>query len=62
MSLLAALVVLYGIRFQPALAQCLSKLAGVCALVVLTLSLGLLLSGLFVGTLIGLLGFSMWMS
>jgi putative nucleotidyltransferase with HDIG domain len=45
MSLLAAVVVLYGIRFQQALAQSLAKVAGVCALVLLTLASGLLLSG-----------------
>src|SRR5206468_2653065 len=45
MSLLAGLVVLYSVRFQQALAQSLVKVAGVCALVVLTLAAGLLLSG-----------------
>ena len=44
MSLLTAVVALYGVRFQHALAQSLSKIAGVCALVVLTLALCLLLS------------------
>jgi cyclic-di-AMP phosphodiesterase PgpH len=44
MTLLAVLVVLYGIRFQAALAVSLSKIAGVCALVILTIGLSLLLS------------------
>jgi putative nucleotidyltransferase with HDIG domain len=44
MSLLAALVMLYVVRFQHALAESLPKIAGVCALAVLTLTLGLLLS------------------
>jgi putative nucleotidyltransferase with HDIG domain len=44
LALLAALVVLYVIRFQAALAQSLPKAAGVCALVLLTLALGLALS------------------
>jgi putative nucleotidyltransferase with HDIG domain len=44
MGLLAALVVLYVIRFQHALAESLPKITGVCALAVLTLTLGLLLS------------------
>ncbi len=44
LGLLSALVVLYVIRFQPALAQSLPKIAGVCALVLLTLSLALVLS------------------
>jgi len=44
MSLLAALVFLYVIRFQHALAESLPKIVGVCALAVLTLALGLLLS------------------
>ncbi len=44
MSLLATLVVLYVVRFQQSLAQSLPKIAGVCALVVLTLFLGMLLS------------------
>jgi putative nucleotidyltransferase with HDIG domain len=44
MSLLAALVVLYVIRFQHALAESLPKITGVCALAVLTLTLGLLMS------------------
>ncbi|MFL5245140.1 MAG: HD family phosphohydrolase [Gemmataceae bacterium] len=44
MSLLAALVFLYVIRFQNALAESLPKILGVCALAVLTLALGLLLS------------------
>jgi putative nucleotidyltransferase with HDIG domain len=42
-SLLAGVVVLYVVRFQQALAESLPKLAGVCALVLLTLVLGLLL-------------------
>ncbi|MBY0526512.1 MAG: HDIG domain-containing protein [Gemmataceae bacterium] len=42
-SLLAALVVLYVVRFQHSLAQSLPKIVGVCVLVVLTLALGLLL-------------------
>jgi len=45
MSLLAAVVGLYSARFQPALVQSLSKISGVCGLVVTTLALGLLLSG-----------------
>jgi putative nucleotidyltransferase with HDIG domain len=45
MSLLALLVVLYSNRFQPALAQSLSKIAGVCALVILTVAFSLFLSG-----------------
>jgi putative nucleotidyltransferase with HDIG domain len=45
MSLQAAVVVLYGARFQQALAQSLAKITGVCALVMATLALGLLLSG-----------------
>jgi putative nucleotidyltransferase with HDIG domain len=44
MGLLGALILLYVIRFQAALAQSLSKIVGVCALVVLTLALSLLLS------------------
>ncbi len=44
MSLLAVLVMLYVVRFQQSLAQSLPKIAGVCALVVLTLFLGMLLS------------------
>jgi putative nucleotidyltransferase with HDIG domain len=43
-SLLAALVVIYVARFQTGLAQSLPTIAGVCALVLLTLALGLLLS------------------
>jgi putative nucleotidyltransferase with HDIG domain len=43
LSLLSALVVLYVVRFQQGLAQSLPKVAGVCALVLLTLVLGLLL-------------------
>jgi cyclic-di-AMP phosphodiesterase PgpH len=45
MSLLAALVVLYSVRFQQALAQSFSKIAGVCALVILTEALALVLNG-----------------
>jgi putative nucleotidyltransferase with HDIG domain len=45
MSLLAALAVLYSIRFQQALASSQSKIIGVCALVVLTMALCLALSG-----------------
>jgi putative nucleotidyltransferase with HDIG domain len=45
LSLLALLVVLYVQRFQASLAHSLPKILGVCALVVLTLVLGLLLSG-----------------
>jgi putative nucleotidyltransferase with HDIG domain len=45
MSLLAGVGVLYGARFQPALAQSLGKIAGVSALVVLTLALGLMFNG-----------------
>jgi putative nucleotidyltransferase with HDIG domain len=44
MSLLATLVMMYVVRFQAGLAQSLAKIAGVCALVVLTLLLGILLS------------------
>jgi putative nucleotidyltransferase with HDIG domain len=44
MSLLSALVVLYVVRFQGSLAQSLPKIAGVCALVVATLVLALVLS------------------
>jgi putative nucleotidyltransferase with HDIG domain len=44
MSLQAILIVLYVDRFQHALAQSLPKIVGVCALVVLTLALALLLS------------------
>jgi putative nucleotidyltransferase with HDIG domain len=43
-SLLALLVVIYVGRFQQGLAQSLPKITGVCALVLLTLVLGLLLS------------------
>jgi cyclic-di-AMP phosphodiesterase PgpH len=43
-SLLAALVVIYVVRFQSSLAQSLSKIVHVCMLVVVTLALGLLLS------------------
>jgi putative nucleotidyltransferase with HDIG domain len=45
MSLLAILIVLYSVRFQQALAQSLTKVFGVCALVMATLALGLLLNG-----------------
>jgi putative nucleotidyltransferase with HDIG domain len=45
MSLLAGVVVLYSVRFQQALAQSLSKVAGVSALVMMTLALALVLSG-----------------
>jgi putative nucleotidyltransferase with HDIG domain len=44
MSLLAVLVILYGIRFQAALAGSLSKIGGVCALVIVTVALSLLLN------------------
>src|SRR5262249_5384466 len=43
-TLLAGVVVIYVGRFQQGLAQSMPKLLGVCALVVLTLVLGLLLS------------------
>jgi putative nucleotidyltransferase with HDIG domain len=43
MSLLAALVALYVVRFQHALAQSLPKILGICTLVLLTLAAGLLL-------------------
>jgi putative nucleotidyltransferase with HDIG domain len=43
-SLLASVVVLYVIRFQQALARSMPKVVGVCALVALTMVLGLLLS------------------
>src|SRR5262249_46037868 len=42
--LLALVVTLYVGRFQPSLAQSLPRSAGVCALVLVTLALGLLLS------------------
>jgi putative nucleotidyltransferase with HDIG domain len=45
MSQLGLVVVLYSVRFQQALAQSLIKVAGVCALVVLTVALELVLSG-----------------
>jgi hypothetical protein len=45
MSLLAGVVVLYCVRFQQALAGSLGKIAGVCALAVLTVVCGLYLSG-----------------
>jgi cyclic-di-AMP phosphodiesterase PgpH len=44
LTLLATIVVLYSVRFQPGLAQSLPKVSGVCALVLFTLLLGLLLS------------------
>ena len=43
-SLLSSVVVLYVVRFQQGLAESLPKVLGVCALVVLTLVVGLLLS------------------
>jgi putative nucleotidyltransferase with HDIG domain len=43
-SLLSGIVVIYVARFQPGLAGSLTKVMGVCALVLLTLSLGLFLS------------------
>jgi putative nucleotidyltransferase with HDIG domain len=43
MTLLSAVVVLYGARFQPTLAQSLPKIAGVCLLVLVTLLLSFLL-------------------
>src|SRR5205085_9169315 len=45
MALLATVVVLYGSRFQQALAQSLTKISGVCALILITLAAALLLSG-----------------
>src|SRR5207245_1062973 len=45
MSQLTLVTMLYGMRFQQALAQSLVKVAGVCALVILTLALALLVSG-----------------
>ncbi len=44
LSLLSMIIVLYSVRFQPGLAQSLPKVAGVCALVFLTLVVGLILS------------------
>jgi putative nucleotidyltransferase with HDIG domain len=44
LSLLSMIIVLYSVRFQPGLAQSLPKVAGVCALVFLTLVIGLILS------------------
>jgi putative nucleotidyltransferase with HDIG domain len=44
LSLLSMIVVLYSVRFQQCLARSLPKVAGVCALVLLTLLLGLILS------------------
>ena len=43
-SLLSSLVVLYVVRFQPGLAECLPTIGKVCALVVLTIALAALLS------------------
>jgi membrane-associated HD superfamily phosphohydrolase len=43
-SLLASLIAFYSVRFQPGLAQSLPKIAGVCAMVLLTLTLSVLLS------------------
>jgi putative nucleotidyltransferase with HDIG domain len=43
-TLLSMLVVLYVVRFQQGLAQSLPKIAGVCALVLLTIVVGMLLS------------------
>jgi putative nucleotidyltransferase with HDIG domain len=43
MCLLALLVVLYVVRFQPALARSLARIVGVCALAALTLALALFL-------------------
>jgi hypothetical protein len=45
MSQLALVTTLYGMRFQQALAQSLVKVAGVCALVVVTLAMALIVSG-----------------
>jgi putative nucleotidyltransferase with HDIG domain len=44
MGLLSALVVLYSIRFQPTLAQSVTKIGGICALVVITFALALILN------------------
>jgi cyclic-di-AMP phosphodiesterase PgpH len=44
LSLLSTIVILYSVRFQHGLAQSLPKVTGVCALVLFTLMLGLLLS------------------
>jgi putative nucleotidyltransferase with HDIG domain len=44
LSLLATIVILYSVRFQPGLVQSLPKVSGVCALVLFTLILGLLFS------------------
>lgn len=44
MTLLAALVVLYVVRFQQSLAESLGKIGGICSLVIGTLGLALLLS------------------
>lgn len=43
-TLLATVVVIYVVRFQPALAQSMPKAIGVCALVLLTILSGMLLS------------------
>jgi len=43
-SLLASLVVLYVVRFQKSLAQSLSKITGVCVLVLLTFALAIVMS------------------
>ncbi len=43
-SLLGSVVVIYAVRFQSGLAQSLPKVVGVCAVVLLTLVLGMLLS------------------
>jgi putative nucleotidyltransferase with HDIG domain len=45
MSQLALVAVLYGVRFQQALAESLVNVASVCALLILTLALALMLSG-----------------
>jgi cyclic-di-AMP phosphodiesterase PgpH len=45
MTLLGGVIVLYVVRFQAALAESLSKIIGVCGLVMFTLVLGLMLSG-----------------
>lgn len=44
MSLLATLVVLYVVRFQPSLAESLPKITAICALALVTLTLALLAS------------------
>ena len=43
-GLLASLVVLYVVRFQKGLAQSLSKICGVCVLVLLTFALAIVMS------------------